>query len=196
MDECIEVIEEAIRVKRLNNKWEYSIDLANSCISSDQYKLSTATISGNGTLHDSIRVNVEFMIHNSDKINVRSKIFKGIERAIRYIWDFPENFFLCPNCCNLVKKNMECKKCIFFKSYLTFKNKKELCGICQEETFRTILPCKHHFHKICILKMDPYAENLKCPLCRHPIDEDLIYDLFDTNADEEIIEETLSDDEI
>jgi predicted class III extradiol MEMO1 family dioxygenase len=54
---------------------------------------------------------------------------------------------------------------------------KQTCGICQEECFRTILSCKHHFHKYCLLKMDP--DNLKCPLCRHPIDENMVMELFD-----------------
>lgn len=195
MDILIKTIEKLIK-KNHNKAWNYPIDLLHSCIHSHQYKLLSANIFGDGSIHDIVKIKIEYMIHNSEKINTRFKKVRGIESAIKYVWDFPENFNLCLNCCNLVKKNEQCEKCIFFKSYLQYKNKTEICCICQEETHRTILQCKHHFHKSCILKMNPDDDQLKCPLCRFPLNDDIVYDFFDNDNDEDIIEEVMSDDDI
>lgn len=196
MKELIEVIQKKINKTKGSEtgNWYYDIDLSNSCINSDQYQLIEATILGDGKLTDIIRVRINYIVNNSNKLYFRVKKIRGIENAIKYIWDFPENFSLCMNCCSLIKSNSVCKECLFFKSYLQYKNKCENCGICQEESFRVILSCNHHFHKSCLLKMDP--EDLKCPLCRQPVDEDLICELFDEDDDDEQkIEEIYSDDE-
>lgn len=35
---------------------------------------------------------------------------------------------------------------------------------------QTVLTCKHPFHKTCLESL----QNPKCPLCRHPINEDVL----------------------
>ena len=193
MLELIRLIEKNIQKKKVS-EWSYEVNLRDSCIHSDNYSLLSAKIYGEGSIRDLIKVKVEFFVSNSQKINTRIKKFRGIEKAIIYIWDFPESYKLCMNCCSLVRKGKDCEECLFYKSYMEYKKKKELCGICQEESYRTILTCKHHFHKYCLLKMDP--EDLKCPLCRHPVEEETICSIFDEDVDsEEENQEIFSEDE-
>jgi hypothetical protein len=188
MKDLIELIQKKIQKnKNQGREWEYIIDLRNSCVSSDQYVLLSAAILGEGNLQDLLKIKINYCVHNSQKVYCRVKKIRGIEGAIKYIWDFPDNFNLCMNCCALIKKDRQCEQCCFYKAYMEYKCKKEVCGICQEESYRTILSCQHHFHRSCLLKMDP--DDLKCPLCRHPVKEDIICNLFDEDVDD-------SDDEI
>ena len=191
MEELIRVIEKKIVKSRCKGTWIYTVDLRSSCIYSDQFILLSAEISGEGSVKDFIKTRISYLTHqNSDKVIWRCKKFNGLSKAVQYVWDFPENYSMCLNCCSLVKKDKSCEDCLFFQSFLKQKNKKEICGICQEETYRTVLPCHHHFHKSCLLKMDP--EDLKCPLCRHPVSEEIVCDLFD-DSDDDSQEEIYSD---
>jgi hypothetical protein len=183
MESLIKILEKKSQQKK---QWEYSINLNQSCIYSEQYILSNIKIYGGGNLQK-IKVKINFYINNCQKINTRIKKFHEIEKAILYVWNFSDNYNLCFECCKLIKKNENCEECIFFQSYCEYKNKKELCGICQEISYKTMLECKHHFHLYCLLKMDP--DELKCPLCRHPVKDDIIYTLFEDsdNDDENIV---------
>jgi hypothetical protein len=168
------------KLRFIGSGWSYNVDLKNSCIASDQYTLVSAIIYGEGSIHDSVRVRVQYYVHPhlaSQQYQGRCKKFKNIERAILYVWEFPERYRLCRDCCRLVKKDQECEACIFYKSFMIHKKKSEQCGICQEECFRIALECKHFFHKSCLVKMSPL--DMKCPLCRHPVSEEVVSNLFD-----------------
>ena len=184
MEKLIELINKNIQKSRSKGcGWSYTIDLKHSCISSDTYNIYNASLTGEGNTDDLVKVVVNYYVHSLSQLKSRFKMFRGIEKAIQYIWAFPEQYLLCLDCCNLYKKDSECDDCLFYKTYMSLYKKKESCGICQEETFRTILSCKHHFHKACLLKLDP--ENLRCPLCRHPMDENIVVDLFENEDDDE-----------
>ncbi|ORY60434.1 hypothetical protein LY90DRAFT_668639 [Neocallimastix californiae] len=58
---------------------------------------------------------------------------------------------------------------------------KEKCSICFEDfknepSIPFMLICKHYFHFECIFKWCCQEDNTKCPLCREPIDKNLIFD--------------------
>lgn len=178
MQQLLRVIEKNIdKLRFMEGGWSYHVDLKNSCIASDQYSLLNAMIYGEGSIHDIVRVRVQYFVHNSQRTMGRCKKFRHIERAILYIWDFPDQYRLCQDCCRLIKKEEECEACIFYKSFMIHKSKKQNCGICQEECFRICLECKHYFHKSCLIKMSPI--DMKCPLCRHPVSDEVVSDLFD-----------------
>jgi len=196
MEQLVDFIKRNIQKTKLNGYgWSYTVDLKNSCISSDQYNLHSAVFSGEGGLQELVKVNVHYYITSAQNLQSRFKIFRGIESAIQHVWNFPLKYKICLDCCSLVKTEKECDQCIFYKTFQIEKGKKETCGICQEETYRTILPCKHYFHRACLLKIDP--DNLKCPLCRHPMSEDMVLDLFDSpdSDDDNFNTAFISDDE-
>ena len=180
MEDLIRIIESKLKKHKSSHSksWIYYINLKNCCIQSKDCNLLSATIFGKGNIHDIIEIEINYELHGHiDKIYKRYKKCRGIQTAILYIWNFPKKYTICPECCELVKSDQMCQSCIFFKSYMKYNNQHEICGICQEETYRTVLPCNHYFHKACIIKMDP--ENLKCPLCRHPVHDTIILDLFE-----------------
>lgn len=187
MDKLVDFLKKNIQKNKLKGcGWSYTVDLRNSCISSEQYHLFNAVFSGEGNIEDLVKVHVNYYIHDIHSIQTRFKILRGLQKAIEYVWSFPQMYLLCLDCCQLIKKDQECEECIFYKTFMQVQQKKQTCGICQEECFRTMLSCNHYFHRSCLIKMDP--ENLKCPLCRHPFDENLVIGLFeseDINDDSE-----------
>lgn len=196
MENCIDMIKK--KISKLNNNykgWIYVINLKSSCICpmTENYYIIEARIIGEGNIDDLMIVEIKFKLTgNINEVYTRRKKLRGVENAILYIWNFQQNHHLCLDCCQLNKNDSECENCIFYKSFMIFNNIKQLCGICQEETYRIQLNCNHFFHRSCLLKLDP--NHLKCPLCRHPLDEDVIVDLFDDH-DSDSPNYYISDDE-
>lgn len=123
MEQLVDFIKRNIQKTKLNGYGlSYTVDLKNSCISSDQYHLHSAVFSGEGGLQELVKVNVHYYITSAENLQSRFKMFRGIENAIQHVWNFPSKYKICLDCCSLVKTEKECDQCIFYK---TFKLKRE-----------------------------------------------------------------------
>jgi hypothetical protein len=79
-------------------------------------------------------------------------IWERIEKDINITYKFCK----CGQTC--FKNYDQCKNCYTY-NYINEEN----CSICLENNYCwCVLPCGHHFHTLCIRKV----ENKKCPLCR------------------------------
>lgn len=184
------IIEKAIR-KKTETAWAYEVDLRDTILdASSGYHLVSFRMSGEGGCDDLVKTRVRYVVPGNRNTSSRVKIHRGYEAAIRYLWTFAERFRMCPDCCRL-NKTEECEHCVVFRAFAREKQTAHVCGICQEETHRVILECRHAFHKACLMKMDP--DHLKCPMCRQPVSEDVIFSVFD-DADSDG-EDTFSDED-
>ena len=72
----------------------------------------------------------------------------------------------------------------------------DMCPICMDKlTDKEVveLPCKHNFHKECILNMVMSKEidsELKCPICRQPFDRSVV--IIETEITDENIRDRKS----
>jgi hypothetical protein len=117
MDKLVDFLKKNIQKNKLKGcGWSYTVDLRNSCISSEQYHLFNAVFSGEGNIEDLVKVHVNYYIHDIHCIQTRFKILRGLQKAIEYVWFFPEMYLLCLDCCQLIKRDQECEECIFYKT--------------------------------------------------------------------------------
>ena len=185
-----------------DKKWSFMLGLRNTVFMRNGIHVESVTFkgqcSGPGNCHcncngsskcnitGSIQIEIAYYIQNSDRIYYHSKNVSGLYEAIGVIWNFLDEYELCLDCCSLLKKGSTCDKCSFFRFYSMYRQNIEKCSICQEDCYRTMLPCGHQFHLFCLKSM--HRCNMRCPVCRYELNNDTLDDIFSENE--------LSDDEI
>jgi hypothetical protein len=108
-------------------------------------------------------------------IKLRGLFTKFFERINR--------IYFCSDCGSVATHYYEelgmCEACLFEEIASSQKVESILCPICQEEGKRLFkTKCGHHFHRRCLVKIDPMPF-LRCPVCREPLESDDDYDEYD-----------------
>ena len=173
-----------------SQKWAYEIDISHSCFGIEHTSMERVVLSGlgNESLDDMmVRVEVNFRVGKSRHVRRVVLKKKGARAAITTLFRFPENHAVCCECGDLKTTEdgrAHCESCLFLEVYSGIKRDggpPETCSICQEEAFRTVLPCGHVFHMTCLLSMNPHR--LRCPNCRDPLPPGMIRQMFGACCD-------------
>jgi Ring finger domain len=184
MDILLKILREEIP-SSTSQKWEYEIDVSHSCFCMEHTSMEGVVLSGTGheNLEDvMVRIEINFRVEKSRHVRRVLLKKKGVQAALTSLFRFPENHAICRECGVLrlaEDDRAHCESCLFLEVYSDMKREgspPDLCSICQEPAFRTMLPCGHVFHMTCLLSMNPHQ--LRCPNCREALPSSMIRQCF------------------
>lgn len=185
MEDFSEFIHEKI-VSAGRKRWFYHIDLSNSNFTIEYARFNEVILTGHPCTKAEdcmIDINFHFFIGNSCKIQCAKCRVRGYKEAAHVLFNFPKKK-ICRECGLLcVEPDKPCMHCLFFRLYAVENKQEEICTICQESVYRTMLPCGHMFHMTCLLQMDPHVDTPACPNCRMKIPCRILNDLFGCHSD-------------
>lgn len=158
--------------KLINKEQEYCIDVENTGFHIDFIKIQEIyieTINGGSSVSNrKYKIGIRYEIGNSTKDYYYYYIENSMEGVARYILEFGNSQKICMDCGLIIDKDNKCIECEFFKIMSEYRGLTNvLCSICQDVAVRTMLPCGHYFHYVCLLQLE--KKNLKCPNCRCPV---------------------------
>ena len=109
-----------------------------------------------------------------------------LEAFFRMLWTST----LCPECYTIIKASDSlCGSCypmrVFYQYGVAHQHTLSVptCSICFDQVYHSKLHCGHYVHKTCFIRMNTerwfsYDTELKCPICRTPINSQDRYDFF------------------
>ena len=188
----MEVFSEFIHEKIVSagrKRWFYHIDLTNSNFTIEYARFHEVILTGSPCTKPEecmININFHFFIGNSSKIQCAKCRVRGYKEATEILFNFSKKNRICKECGLLcTEPDRPCVHCLFFRLYAEENKQQEMCTICQESVYRTMLPCGHLFHMTCLLQMDNTDTPLACPNCRMKIPSRILQDLFGDDASED-----------
>jgi len=158
--------------------WFVEWDMTQTLFQKENMSLEYVEFRGRSSCRKEIRATVGYRCNNSFKTSVFKKTFDGLREAFVWVWTFMDKYTLCKECGGLLESEKECDACFFFRGYMAWIKRQEICAICQDPVYRFCLPCGHMFHRLCMNKIE-FSETIRCPLCRVEIPYDVICDIFD-----------------
>lgn len=167
-------------VPREHKTWSFHIQTTNSCYKIENANIHSVCLRGYGGENSEdidVDVTARISIGKSYNIQLVHVHEKGLHKAVQASLDLPKNIVVCQECAKLrVGNETRCSSCLFLQLYASKNDGAQTCSICQEQTYRTVLPCGHYFHMTCLLSMDPVEA--KCPNCRTPLEDDVVKQIF------------------
>jgi hypothetical protein len=176
-------------------EWHHYIDIENTGYSIDHLKLQDIIIemtnekcTGNKDNHRKYKINIRYQIGNSEKDYCHCRLENTLKEVAKFILDFGDMYKICMDCGILITKDKSCVDCEFFRILNEYRGiTNNVCSICHETVLRTMLPCGHYFHYVCILQLE--KKNIKCPNCRFPIPKHVCDSLFRDEDEEQTDDE-------
>lgn len=190
------ILEQMIRVyqadiekqMKTSRTWFIEWGTCHTLFFKENMQVEYVEFTGRSVRQREIRATLGYRCNKSFKVCLIKKTFESLRDAFLWVWTFLEKYSLCKDCGSLLETGHECDSCLFFRGYMEWMKRTEICAICQEPVFRYCLPCGHMFHRLCMNKIE-FSQTIRCPLCRLDIPYDVICDLFDKPrpSDDDII---------
>lgn len=141
----------------------------------------------------SLRIYHTVIRHGNDDFIVIRESCDGVSGVAAAIRRTINECVLCRNCLCLKDPSLSCERCMPYRIH-TPPNPGDACAICLEEACYFRLSCNHAFHRLCLIRMNPFdtftkfvhniiKEKLRCPVCRTPIDTPDLCRIYDIQPD-------------
>lgn len=129
--------------------------------------------------------------HGNDDFIIMMESCDGVAGVASAIRRAINDSILCRNCLHVRDPMTSCERCIPYRVHKPpSSDSSDACAICLEDACYFRLSCGHAFHKLCLIRMNPFdaftrfvyniiKEKLRCPVCRTLIDNPDLCRIYD-----------------
>lgn len=145
----------------------------------------------NDDLKVSVRIYYTVIRHGNDDFIIMKESCDGAAGVAAAIRRIINEWVMCHNCLHIMDPSMPCERCLPYRIQTRCE---AACAICLEDACYFRLSCDHSFHRLCLIRINPYdsftsfvfgliKDRLRCPVCRKPIDCPDLCRIYDIQPD-------------
>lgn len=141
----------------------------------------------------SLRIYYTVIRHGNDDFIIMRESCDGVAGVASAIRRAINDFVICRNCLHIRDPATSCERCMPYRVHNP-PYSGDACAICLEEACYFRLSCSHAFHRLCLIRMNPFdtftkfvhtiiRDKLRCPVCRTPFDTPDLCRIYDIQPD-------------